>query len=235
MSTDRFTRGPGQSLASPDFPHPQSPHSRIFSFADEFLGASRPTLRSSTALNTSIINVLVLVPAALIDEKGELFPPAGGRVKSPKGDEARPASQASKNRRAISGDINFSGTVDLFGEPLDRVSPPQLLPAIDCSECGKSFVQPKTNGRPQKFCSPECRAESKHRQIRDWLAAHRSLVRVEFVTCRYCFRVFEVPPRPGRLPHFCSPACKHAALHPPTPSQPSIFEPLFNVNDGKNS
>lgn len=83
-----------------------------------------------------------------------------------------------------------------------------------CVECGTSFPGSAGAGRPRKFCSEACRARRGKMQRREWSNTHAGLDR-EIVTCRECGAVVPIGDRPaGRLPRFCSNACRRLAMHP---------------------
>lgn len=79
-----------------------------------------------------------------------------------------------------------------------------------CAECGAPFEQTPPNGRPLRFCSPACRSASKNQQMKAW-RQKASKPNPQRLTCRQCGEVFPAPRRAaGRVPHWCSPACKRA-------------------------
>jgi hypothetical protein len=45
-----------------------------------------------------------------------------------------------------------------------------LVSQAVCARCGKNFDEPvkRPRGRPQRFCSDECRRETAKRQRREW-------------------------------------------------------------------
>lgn len=149
-----------------------------------------------------------------------------------------PASQQGKSRRVISGEINFSGTASGVQTEIGGLFPdlkyqPVTLARV-CLRCGADFDQEKPLGRPQRYCSAECRGIERRKMVATW-KLHNEIKSQTQRTCRNCGGVFSLPPRQqGRLPHWCSPQCKRATLSGNSPG-PSPDGDLFTCLSQKGT
>lgn len=83
-------------------------------------------------------------------------------------------------------------------------------PTRSCLQCGAEIPAPKREGRPIGFCSETCRRERAVAQRVAWREAHPERQRALLLTCWSCGSTFARPTaRQGRLPRFCSEACRH--------------------------
>lgn len=105
--------------------------------------------------------------------------------------------------------------LDLFG---GTYAPARRI-AARCACCGAMFDQIAKRGRPQRYCSGECRQTIKRHQQQVLDAARKPAP--PLLKCRKCGRDFQPRKRTrGRAPHWCSPACKRAHLRgAPPPGQ----------------
>jgi hypothetical protein len=86
---------------------------------------------------------------------------------------------------------------------------------VQCARCGSEFVRGgKRKGRPQLFCSDECRKATVREKRTRWIAEHgRSCGHRSNLTCRVCGTAFQVQAvTGGRVPGYCSDACRSTAL-----------------------
>ena len=86
---------------------------------------------------------------------------------------------------------------------------PVDVPFASCAQCGRPFRPPHALGRPRRYCD-QCRRSVRLAQISEWRTHPRPETAV--ATCRQCGAPLSLAGRRcGRLPYFCSRACRAAA------------------------
>lgn len=105
----------------------------------------------------------------------------------------------------VSGDL-FSGA-DLGQKPVKKPVVVFTAP-FACTRCGQFFTDLVRVGRPQRFCSDECRHDTGVEQRREWKVSARSESEDRPTHCQQCGTDLPVGTRQARrFRRFCSTRC----------------------------
>lgn len=127
----------------------------------------------------------------------------------------------------VSGDL-FSGAD--FGRKPVKKPVVVLTSPFACARCGQFFTDLVRVGRPQRFCSAECRHEEGVQQRSGWKISARSEREKRPTHCQRCgVSLGASSVGAGRFRRYCSTSCLKKSREPP--SCPDLLDTVCHARE----